>query len=125
TFWPRSCPSWPILATRMRGRRPSASANSSTFSRALATAGLVAASFEATPGPRSLALGDPLPLLAGLDPRGARARLFGVHAGDDPDLSRVPPEHLLQRVGDLPDPRLRPRGRHRAREQALVFGARR
>ena len=22
TFWPRSCPSWPILATRMRGRRP-------------------------------------------------------------------------------------------------------
>ena len=23
TFWPRSCPSWPILATRMRGRRPS------------------------------------------------------------------------------------------------------
>ena len=25
TFWPRSCPSCPILATRMRGRRPSAS----------------------------------------------------------------------------------------------------
>ena len=23
TFWPRSWPSWPILATRMRGRRPS------------------------------------------------------------------------------------------------------
>ena len=22
TFWPRSWPSWPILATRMRGRRP-------------------------------------------------------------------------------------------------------
>jgi hypothetical protein len=26
TFWPRSWPSWPILATRIRGRRPSASA---------------------------------------------------------------------------------------------------
>ena len=30
TFWPRSWPSWPILATRMRGRRPSASSNAST-----------------------------------------------------------------------------------------------
>src|SRR5699024_8347117 len=29
TFWPRSCPSWPILATKVRGRRPSTSANSS------------------------------------------------------------------------------------------------
>ena len=33
TFWPRSWPSWPILATRMRGRRPSASSNSSVASR--------------------------------------------------------------------------------------------
>ena len=32
TFWPRSWPSWPILATRMRGRRPSASSNSSVAS---------------------------------------------------------------------------------------------
>ena len=30
TFWPRSWPSWPILATRMRGRRPSFSSNSAT-----------------------------------------------------------------------------------------------
>jgi hypothetical protein len=30
TFWPRSWPSWPILATRMRGRRPSACSNAST-----------------------------------------------------------------------------------------------
>ena len=30
TFWPRSWPSWPILATRMRGRRPSFSAKAST-----------------------------------------------------------------------------------------------
>ena len=28
TFWPRSWPSWPILATRIRGRRPSCSSNS-------------------------------------------------------------------------------------------------
>ena len=39
TFWPRSWPSWPILATRMRGRRPSSSSNfavaASTFSTAL------------------------------------------------------------------------------------------
>ena len=38
TFWPRSWPSWPIFATRMRGRRPSSSANfsvaASTFSMA-------------------------------------------------------------------------------------------
>src|SRR5215831_13224724 len=27
TFWPRSWPSWPTLATRMRGRRPSFSRN--------------------------------------------------------------------------------------------------
>ena len=33
TFWPRSWPSWPILATRMRGRRPSASSNASVASR--------------------------------------------------------------------------------------------
>ena len=32
TFWPRSWPSWPILATRMRGRRPSASSNSAVAS---------------------------------------------------------------------------------------------
>ena len=32
TFWPRSWPSWPILATRMRGRRPSASSNASVAS---------------------------------------------------------------------------------------------
>ncbi len=30
TFWPRSWPSWPIFATRMRGRRPSSLANAST-----------------------------------------------------------------------------------------------
>ena len=35
TFCPRSWPSCPILATRMRGRRPSASANFSTSSVAL------------------------------------------------------------------------------------------
>ena len=34
TFCPRSWPSCPILATRMRGRRPSASANFSTSSMA-------------------------------------------------------------------------------------------
>ena len=33
TFWPRSWPSWPILATRMRGRRPSLSSNASTRRR--------------------------------------------------------------------------------------------
>jgi hypothetical protein len=37
TFWPRSWPSWPILATRMRGRRPSARANSSTSARVSST----------------------------------------------------------------------------------------
>ena len=37
TFWPRSWPSWPILAIRMRGRRPSASANASTRRRASLT----------------------------------------------------------------------------------------
>ena len=30
TFWPRSWPSWPILATRMRGRRPSFASNAPT-----------------------------------------------------------------------------------------------
>ncbi len=34
TFAPRSWPSWPILATRMRGRRPSAFSNSTTISTA-------------------------------------------------------------------------------------------
>ena len=33
TFWPRSWPSWPILATRMRGRRPSSRSNASTARR--------------------------------------------------------------------------------------------
>ena len=49
TFWPRSWPSWPILATRIRGWRPSSAANSSTSSRARAMAGLAPASFEYTP----------------------------------------------------------------------------
>mmetsp|Transcript_2207 Transcript_2207/g.5140 ORF Transcript_2207/g.5140 Transcript_2207/m.5140 type:complete len:243 (+) Transcript_2207:515-1243(+) len=35
TFWPRSWPSWPILATRMRGRLPASFANSSTAARVL------------------------------------------------------------------------------------------
>jgi len=30
TFWPRSWPSWPTLATRMRGRRPSSCSNCAT-----------------------------------------------------------------------------------------------
>ena len=33
TFWPRSWPSWPILATRIRGRRPSARSNSAAAAR--------------------------------------------------------------------------------------------
>ena len=33
TFAPRSCPSCPILAIMMRGRRPSFSANSSVIAR--------------------------------------------------------------------------------------------
>ena len=37
TFWPRSWPSWPILATRMRGRRPSSSSNLSAASRTCCT----------------------------------------------------------------------------------------
>ena len=37
TFWPRSWPSWPILASRMRGRRPSASSKASTLARTLST----------------------------------------------------------------------------------------
>ena len=39
TFWPRSWPSWPILATRMRGRRPSACSNASTSARVRSTIG--------------------------------------------------------------------------------------
>mmetsp|Transcript_63206 Transcript_63206/g.131482 ORF Transcript_63206/g.131482 Transcript_63206/m.131482 type:complete len:215 (+) Transcript_63206:301-945(+) len=35
TFCPRSCPSCPILATRIRGRRPASLANSSTAVRVL------------------------------------------------------------------------------------------
>ncbi len=31
TFWPRSWPSWPILATRMVGARPSASRKAATI----------------------------------------------------------------------------------------------
>ena len=77
TFWPRSWPSWPILATRMRGRRPSASSNASTS------------------------------VAGALHGRGG-ACLVAVHTGDRTDLARVPPVHLLQRVGDLAD------GRHGA-----------
>ena len=49
TFWPRSWPSWPILATRMRGRRPSASSKSSTRARVRSTDGDSPASLRYTP----------------------------------------------------------------------------
>ena len=49
TFCPRSCPSCPILATRMRGRRPSASANFSTISVALLTLLAIPTSSRYTP----------------------------------------------------------------------------
>ncbi len=49
TFWPRSCPSWPILATRMRGRRPSASSNADTRVRVRSTEGEAPASSRYTP----------------------------------------------------------------------------
>ena len=49
TFWPRSCPSWPILATRMRGRRPSAFSNSSVASMTLAMLPPWPASLRYTP----------------------------------------------------------------------------
>ena len=42
TFWPRSWPSWPILATRMRGLRAVVLSNASTLSCTRATARIVA-----------------------------------------------------------------------------------
>ena len=49
TFWPRSWPSWPILATRMRGRRPSSSANFSVAASTFAMASLLPDSRLYTP----------------------------------------------------------------------------
>ena len=89
TFWPRSWPSWPILATRMRGRRPSASSNSSAIRRVSSNG------------------------------RGAPC-LVAVHTGDGADLAGVPPVDLLQRVGDLPDGRLRAGGVDGELEQVRV-----
>ncbi len=67
TFWPRSWPSWPILATRMRGRRPSFSSN----------------------------CGDQL--LHPRDGFRHGADLPLVDAGDRLDLGAVAAEHLLER----------------------------
>ena len=59
--------------------------------------------------------------LAGPGHRGAGARLLRVHTGDDADPPGVAPEHLLQRVGDLPHRRLRPgRGDRQGQQVVLV-----
>ena len=49
TFWPRSWPSWPILATRMRGRRPSASSKAAVAARAFSIDDTRPASSRYTP----------------------------------------------------------------------------
>ena len=49
TFWPRSWPSWPILATRMRGRRPWRSAKASAMWSTRAVAGDSPTSARYTP----------------------------------------------------------------------------
>ena len=49
TFWPRSWPSWPTLATRIRGWRPSRRVNCSTRSRTRATPGPSPTSLRYTP----------------------------------------------------------------------------
>ena len=90
TFWPRSWPSWPILATRMRGRRPSF----------------------------CLELGDELLHACGRLRHGADLPL--VDAGDRLDLGPVAAEDLLQRRRDLADRRLGARGVDREREQVAV-----
>ena len=87
TFWPRSWPSWPILATRMRGLA-------------------------------ALGLGERVDGLAGARrSAGLLAGLLAVHAGDGTDLAGVAAEHLLQRVGDLPDGGLRAGGVDGERQQ--------
>ncbi len=74
TFWPRSWPSWPILATRMRGRRPSAS-------------------LELVGGVEDLLDQGAVALAGGV----------AVHPADRTDHGLVAAVHLLQRVGDLAD----------------------
>ena len=49
TFWPRSWPSWPILATRIRGRRPWRRSKPSTATRTVSTSADPAASLRYTP----------------------------------------------------------------------------
>ena len=56
----------------------------------------------------ALGLGERVDQLAGAGDRRAGPGFLGVHPGDDPDLAGVPPEDLLQRVGDLADGGLRP-----------------
>ena len=90
TFWPRSWPSWPILATRMRGRRPSSASKSAR--RALQHA---------------------------LDGVG-HADLPLVDAGDGLDLGPVAAEDLFQRRRDLADRGLGARGVDGERQQIAV-----
>ena len=78
TFCPRSWPSWPIFAIRMRGRRPCSSSKASAAARASSI------TFH------------------------ARSRLLPVDAGDRPDRRRMPTVDLLERVGDLADGGLGP-----------------
>ena len=94
TFWPRSWPSWPILATRIRGRRPSASANCSTSS-----------------------------VRTALDVAARSPDLVAVHAGDGADLGLVAAVDLLQGVADLADGGLGPGRVDRQRQQVVAQAA--
>ena len=71
------------------------------------------------PRPAALCLGEPVGRRQHLGDQGAVPRFCPVHPGDRTDHRGVPAEHLLQRIGDLPDGGLRPGRVDREREQVV------